>query len=71
MDLKYGWNGPKGRRWNGAHQDWEPVEMEHEAANSIGAEQLMQHILDKAGGVCCLKCARAILAEFNVTPKIP
>lgn len=24
--LKYGWNGPRGRRWNGNSQSWEPVE---------------------------------------------
>jgi DnaJ-class molecular chaperone len=26
--LKYGWNGPRGRRWNGNSQDWEIIELE-------------------------------------------
>jgi hypothetical protein len=25
-ELRFGWNGPRNRRWNGTTQDWEPVE---------------------------------------------
>jgi hypothetical protein len=27
-ELRYGWNGPRGRRWNGNTEEWESVEID-------------------------------------------
>lgn len=61
------------------HNEHATVDQSYETALSLAKslanqvpfneEQLMRFLLDKAGGICCLKCARAVVAEFDVTPK--
>lgn len=42
-ELKYGWNGPRGLRWNGNTKDWEPIEMEKSTMKEPWEKELDKH----------------------------
>jgi len=43
LDLKYGWNGPRGHRWNGNTKSFEPIEMEKMTMKEPWEKELDRH----------------------------